>query len=205
MGARLGSWGRTVISSNDRKIARRAPILTSFRPNESSRRDLLTGKNDQNNETNEKFSTSTGRRGGRSGVRVYKAGRSPDETKRDEMKGSENERNEKNETHRIFRIAEVTCDLQSLDAFFLFTFGRHFRVSARLQKNVHSAERALLRFIFSCEKSQSFVAIWNNFPNLAQFFERPILADQSSANSSRLLTKLSGMLRFGVRFSRRMF
>ena len=55
---------------------------------------------------------------------------------------------------------------------------------------------------FSCEKSQSFVAIWNDFPNLAQFFERPTLVDQSSANSSRLLTKLSGMLRFGVRFSR---
>ena len=53
-----------------------------------------------------------------------------------------------------------------------------------------------------CEKSQSFVAIWNDFPNLAQFFERPTLVDQSSANSSRLLTKLSGMLRFGVRFSR---
>ena len=94
----------------------------------------------------------------------------------------------------------ITCDLQSLDVFFLFTFGRHFRVLARLQKNVHSAERALLRFIFPCEKSQSFAAIWNDFPNLAQFFERPTLVDQSSANSSRLLTKLSGMLRFGVRF-----
>ena len=58
---------------------------------------------------------------------------------------------------------------------------------------------------FSCEKSQIFVAIWNDFPNLAQFFERPTLVDQSSANSSRLLTKLSGMLRFGVRFSRRTF
>ena len=58
---------------------------------------------------------------------------------------------------------------------------------------------------FPCEKSQSFVAIWNDFPNLAQFFERPTLVDQSSANSSRLLTKLSGMLRFGVRFSRRTF
>ena len=78
--------------------------------------------------------TSTGRRGGRSGVRVYKAGRSPDETKRDEMKRSDNERNEKNETRRIFRIAEVACDLQSLDTFFLFTFGRHFGVLARLQK-----------------------------------------------------------------------
>ena len=33
---------------------------------------------------------------------------------------------------------------------------------------------------FSCEKSQSFVAIWNDFPNLAQFFERPNLVDQSS-------------------------
>ena len=60
-------------------------------------------------------------------------------------------------------------------------------------------------FFFSCEKSQSFVAIWNDFPNLAQFFERPTLVDQSSANSSCLLTKLSGMLRFGVRFSRHTF
>ena len=41
--------------------------------------------------------TSTGRRGGRSGVRVYKAGRSPDETKRDEMKRSENERTKRKE------------------------------------------------------------------------------------------------------------
>ena len=146
--------------------------------------------------------TSTGRRGGRSGVRVYKAGRSPDETKRDEMKGSENERNEKNETHRIFRIAEVTCDLQSLDAFFLFTFGRHFRVLARLQKMSTALSAHYFGSFFPCEKSQSFVAIWNDFPNLAQFFERPTLVDQSSANSSRLLTKLSGMLRFGVRFSR---
>ena len=56
-----------------------------------------------------------------------------------------------------------------------------------------------------CEQSQSFVAIWNDFANLAQYFERPTLVHQSSANSSRLLTKLSGMLRFGVRFSRRMF
>ena len=55
---------------------------------------------------------------------------------------------------------------------------------------------------FPCDKSQSFVAIWNDFPNLAQFLERPILVDHLSANSSRLLTKLSGMLRFGVRFSR---
>ena len=41
--------------------------------------------------------TSTGRRGGRSGVRVYKGGRSPDETKRDEMKRSENERTKRKE------------------------------------------------------------------------------------------------------------
>ena len=41
--------------------------------------------------------TSTGHRGGRSGVRVYKAGRSPDETKRDEMKRSENERTKRKE------------------------------------------------------------------------------------------------------------
>ena len=43
------------------------------------------------------FYTSTGRRGGRSGVRVYKAGRSPDETKPDEMKRSENERTKRKE------------------------------------------------------------------------------------------------------------
>ena len=55
---------------------------------------------------------------------------------------------------------------------------------------------------FPCEKSQSFLAIWNDFPNLTQVFERPIFVDQSSANSSHLLTKFSGMLRFGVRFSR---
>ena len=116
--------------------------------------------------------TSTGRRGGRSGVRVYKAGRSPDETKRDEMKGSENERNEKNETHRIFRIAEVTCDLQSLDAFFLFTFGRHFGVLARLQKNVHSAERALLRFIFSLRKIAKFCCDLERFPELGTIFRK---------------------------------
>ena len=36
-------------------------------------------------------------RGGRSGVRVYKAGRSPDETKPDEMKRSENERTKRKE------------------------------------------------------------------------------------------------------------
>ena len=41
--------------------------------------------------------TSTGRRGGRSGVRVYKAGRSPDETKPDEMKRSESERTKRKE------------------------------------------------------------------------------------------------------------
>ena len=118
------------------------------------------------------MTTSTGRRGGRSGVRVYKAGRSPDETKRDEMKGSENERNEKNETHRIFRIAEVTCDLQSLDAFFLFTFGRHFGVLARLQKNVHSAERALLRFIFFLRKIAKFCCDLERFPELGTIFRK---------------------------------
>ena len=129
-------------------------------------------------------------------------------TKRNETKLNEartNERNEKNETHRIFRIAEVACDLQSLDAFFLFTFGCHFRVLARLQKNVHSAERALLRFIFSIRKIAKFCCDLERFPELRTIFERPTLVDQSSAYSSRLLTKLSGMLRFGVRFSRCMF
>ena len=129
-------------------------------------------------------------------------------TKRNETKWNEarkNERNEKNETRRIFRIAEVACDLQSLDAFFLFTFGRHFGVLARLHKMSTAPCSHYFGSFFSCEKSQSFVAIWNDFPNLAQFFERPTLVDQSSANSSRLLTKLSGMLRFGVRFSRRTF
>ena len=42
-------------------------------------------------------SISAANRGGRSGVRVYKAGRSPDETKRDEMKRSENERTKRKE------------------------------------------------------------------------------------------------------------
>ena len=116
-----------------------------------------------------------------------------------------NERNEKNETRRIFRIAEVTCDLQSLDAFFLFTFGRHFRVLARLQKNVHSAERALLRFIFFLRKIAKFCCDLERFPELGTIFRKTNSCGQSSANSSRLLTKLSGMLRFGVRFSRRMF
>ena len=118
------------------------------------------------------FITSTGRRGGRSGVRVYKASRSPDETKRDEMKRSENERHEQNETHRIFRTAEVTCDLQSLDTFFLFTFGRHFRVLARLQKNVHSAERALLRFIFFLRKIAKFCCDLERFPELGTIFRK---------------------------------
>ena len=96
-------------------------------------------------------------------------------TKRNETKWTEarkNERNEKNETRRIFRIAEVACDLQSLDAFFLFTFGRHFGVLARLQKNVHSAERALLRFIFSCEKSQRFCCDLERFPELGTTFRK---------------------------------
>ena len=81
-----------------------------------------------------------------------------------------NERNEKNETRRIFRIAEVACDLQSLDAFFLFTFGRHFGVLARLQKNVHSAERALLRFIFFLRKIAKFCCDLERFPELGTIF-----------------------------------
>ena len=83
-----------------------------------------------------------------------------------------NERNEKNETRRIFRIAEVACDLQSLDAFFLFTFGRHFGVLARLQKNVHSAERALLRFIFFLRKIAKFCCDLERFPELGTIFRK---------------------------------
>ena len=48
-------------------------------------------------ETNLKDLPVQAARGGRSGVRVYKAGRSPDETKRDEMKRSENERTKRKE------------------------------------------------------------------------------------------------------------
>ena len=83
-----------------------------------------------------------------------------------------NERNEKNETRRIFRIAEVACDLQSLDAFFLFTFGRHFGVLARLQKNVHSAERALLRFVFFMRKIAKFCCDLERFPELGTIFRK---------------------------------
>ena len=83
-----------------------------------------------------------------------------------------NERNEKNETRRIFRIAEVARDLQSLDAFFLFTFGRHFGVLARLQKNVHSAERALLRFIFFLRKIAKFCCDLERFPELGTIFRK---------------------------------
>ena len=96
-------------------------------------------------------------------------------TKRNQTKWNEartNERNEKNETRRIFRIAEVACDLQSLDAFFLFTFGRHFGVLARLQKNVHSAERALLRFIFFLRKIAKFCCDLKRFPELGTIFRK---------------------------------
>ena len=144
-------------------------------------------------------------RGGRSGVRVYKAGRSPDETKRDEMKRSENERT--NETKRMKRVE--FSELPKLHA--ICNRWMHFFCSLlviilgfwRACKKMSTASSAhYFGSCFPCEKSQSCVAIWNDFPNLAQFFERPTLVDQSSANSSRLLTKLSGMLRFGVRFSR---
>ena len=146
--------------------------------------------------------TSTGRRGGRSGVRVYEAGRSPDETRRNETK-----RERMNETKRMKRIE--FSELPKLHA--ICNRWIHFFCSLlvvilgfwRACKKMSRAPSAhYFGSFFPCEKSRSFVAIWNDFPNLAQFFERPTLVDQSSANSSRLLTKLSGMLRFGVRFSR---
>ena len=62
--------------------------------------------------------------------------------------------------------------MQSLDAFFLFTFGRHFGVLARLQKNVHSAERALLRFIFSMRKIAKFCCDLERFPELGTIFRK---------------------------------
>ena len=58
---------------------------------------------------------------------VYKAGRSPDETKRDEMKGSENERNEKKS-----RLADSqrthTPNLQytQMHLLFIILFGNEF-------------------------------------------------------------------------------
>ena len=76
-------------------------------------------------------------------------------TKRNETKLNEartNERNEKNETHRIFRIAEVTCDLQSLDVFFLFIFGRHFMVLARLRKKCPQRRARITSVHFSIRK-----------------------------------------------------
>ena len=151
------------------------------------------------------YNTSTGRRGGRSGVRVYKAGRWPDETKRDEMKRSENERT--NETKKMKHIE--FSELPKLHA--ICNRWIHFFCSLlvvilgfwRACKKTSTAPSAhYFGSFFSCEKSQSFVAIWNDFPNLAQFLERPILVDHSSANSSRLLTKLSGMPRFGLRVTR---
>ena len=62
--------------------------------------------------------------------------------------------------------------MQSLDAFFLFTFGRHFGVLARLQKNVHSAERALLRFIFFLRKIAKFCCDLERFPELGTIFRK---------------------------------
>ena len=128
-------------------------------------------------------------------------------TKRNETKCNEarkNERNEKNETRRIFRIAEVACRIAICNRWMHFFCSLLVVILGfwRACKKTSTAPSAhYFGSFFSCEKSQSFVAIWNDFPNLAQFFERPTLVDQSSANSSRLLTKLSGMLRFGVRFS----
>ena len=62
--------------------------------------------------------------------------------------------------------------MQSLDAFFLFTFGRHFGVLARLQKNVHSAERALLRFVFFMRKIAKFCCDLERFPELGTIFRK---------------------------------
>ena len=50
--------------------------------------------------------------------------------------------------------------------FFLFTFGRHFKVLARLQKNVHSAERALLQLFFPMPKIAKFCCDLERFPEL---------------------------------------
>ena len=108
-------------------------------------------------------------------------------------------------THRMFRIAEVSCDLQSLDAFFLFALGHHFGVLARLQKNVHSAERALLRFVFFMRKIAKFCCDLERFPDLGTNFRKTKSCGPIVGNSSRRVTRLSGMLRFGVRFSRRTF
>ena len=132
-------------------------------------------------------------------------------TKRDEFPvRNETKRERTNETKRMKRIE--FSELPKLHA--ICNRWMHFFCSLlvvilgfwRACKKTSTAPSAhYFGSFFSCEKSQSFVAIWNDFPNLAQFFERPTLVDQSSANSSRLLTKLSGMLRFGVRFSHRTF
>ena len=112
--------------------------------------------------------TSTGRRGGRSGVRVYKAGRSPDETKR--MKRVEF--SELTKLHAICnRWIHFFCSLLVV----IFGFWR------ACKKTFTAPSAHYFGSFFCCEKSQSFVAIWNDFPNLAQFFERPNLVDQSSA------------------------
>ena len=55
---------------------------------------------------------------------------------------------------------------------FLFTFGRHVGVLARLQKNVHSAERALLRFIFFLRKIAKFCCDLERFPELGTIFRK---------------------------------
>ena len=130
--------------------------------------------------------------------------------RRNETRQNETKRERTNETKRMKRVE--FSELPKLHA--ICNRWMHFFCSLlvvilgfwRACKKTSTAPSAhYFGSFFSCEKSQSFVAIWNDFPNLAQFFERPTLVDQSSANSSRLLTKLSGMLRFGVRFSRRMF
>ena len=124
-----------------------------------------------------------------------------------ETRRNETKRERTNETKRMKRIE--FSELPKLHA--ICNCWMHFFCSLlvvilrfwRACKKMSTAPSAdYFGSFFPCEKSQSFVAIWNDFPNLAQFFERPTLVDQSSANSSRLLTKLSGMLRFGVRFSR---
>ena len=69
-------------------------------------------------------------------------------------------------------IYNATIVLRSLDAFFPLTFGRHFGVLARLQKNVHSAERALLRFVFFMRKIAKFCCDLERFPELGTIFRK---------------------------------
>ena len=49
-------------------------------------------------------------------------------------------------------------------------FWSSFRVLVRLQKNVHSAERALLRFVFFMRKIAKFCCDLERFPELGTIF-----------------------------------